>query len=50
MNGYIGGGCWGYNGIFVVKSVLWGVGRREGVEGVLVGVMVCFRVKRVSDV
>ena len=50
MNGYIGGGCWGYNGIFVVKSVLWGVGRREGVEGVLVGVMGCFEVFGVKGV
>ena len=42
----LGEGCWGYNGVFGVKRVLWGVGgekRWKGVEGVLVynGVFGC---------
>ena len=35
MNDYIGGMCWGYNGVLWVKRVLWSVGGRKGVEGVV---------------
>ena len=29
--------CWGYNGVFGVKMVLWSVCGRKGVEGVFWG-------------